>query len=160
MVHSIKIKDFEMEYIESEIGHPVLWERHCHAQHEMIAVADGDITVVLENLAQYTSRSKSSLCHLFASKMKISPKQAVCNKKSHPLGRHPYPVSPLDGFFFYSPGALLVSMVVIIFSMEGLPIWGAFSPRNMTRFWFLSEAIQVGSWPVLLGLPVRTKLQR
>ena len=28
-----------MEYIESEIGHPVLWERHCHAQYEMIAVA-------------------------------------------------------------------------------------------------------------------------
>lgn len=39
MVHSIKTKDFEMEYIESEIGHPVLWERHCHAQYEMIAVA-------------------------------------------------------------------------------------------------------------------------
>ena len=100
VVHSFKIKDFEMEYIESEIGHPVLWESHCHARYEMIAVADGDITVVLENLAQYTSRSKSSLCHLFASKMKISPKQAVCNKKSHPLGRHPYPVSPTTRFSY------------------------------------------------------------
>lgn len=40
-----------MEYIEREIGHPVLWERHCRAQYEMIAVADCDITAVLENLA-------------------------------------------------------------------------------------------------------------
>lgn len=48
MEYSFKTKDYEVEYIESEIGHPVLWESHCHAQYEMIAVADGDITVVLE----------------------------------------------------------------------------------------------------------------
>ena len=60
----------------------------------------------------------------------------------------------------YSPTALLVSMVAIIFTMEGLPIAVSFSPRISTRFWLGSEAIQVGSWPLLLGLPQRTKLHR
>lgn len=48
MIHSVKTSDFEFEYIESKIDHPILWESHCHAQYEMIAVADGDITVMLE----------------------------------------------------------------------------------------------------------------
>ena len=48
MLYSVKTNHFELEYIESKIGHPILWENHCHAQFEMIAVADGDITVLLE----------------------------------------------------------------------------------------------------------------
>ena len=44
----VKTTDFEFEYIESKIDHPILWENHCHSQYEMIAVADGDITVMLE----------------------------------------------------------------------------------------------------------------
>ena len=48
MIYSVKTTDFEFEYIESKIDHPILWESHCHAQYEMIAVADGDITVMLE----------------------------------------------------------------------------------------------------------------
>lgn len=48
MVHSLRANAFEFEYIESEIDHSVLWERHCHAKYEMIAVADGDITVMPE----------------------------------------------------------------------------------------------------------------
>ena len=43
-----KANEFHLQYIESEIEHPVLWESHCHAQYEMIAVVDGDITVMLE----------------------------------------------------------------------------------------------------------------
>lgn len=48
MICDFKTNDFEIEYIESEIDRPILWESHCHAKHEMIAVADGDITVMLE----------------------------------------------------------------------------------------------------------------
>ena len=48
VIYSVKTNDFEFEYIESKIDHPILWESHCHAQYEMIAVADGDITVMLE----------------------------------------------------------------------------------------------------------------
>ena len=48
MIYSVKTTDFEFEYIESKIDHPILWESHCHAQYEMIAVAEGDITVMLE----------------------------------------------------------------------------------------------------------------
>ncbi|MBQ8344847.1 MAG: helix-turn-helix domain-containing protein [Clostridia bacterium] len=39
---------FKFEYMESKIEHPILWESHCHPQYEMIAVADGDITVRME----------------------------------------------------------------------------------------------------------------
>ena len=45
---AMKTNNFEVKYIESEVEHPILWESHCHAQYEMIAVADGDITVMLE----------------------------------------------------------------------------------------------------------------
>jgi AraC-like DNA-binding protein len=48
LIYSVKTNDFEFEYIESKIDHPILWENHCHAQYEMIAVANGDITVMLE----------------------------------------------------------------------------------------------------------------
>ena len=44
----IKTLDFELQYVESKISHPILWESHCHAQYEMIAVEEGDITVMLE----------------------------------------------------------------------------------------------------------------
>lgn len=48
MTFEFNTKDFEIEYTESESAHSVLWERHCHSQYEMIAVAEGDITVTLE----------------------------------------------------------------------------------------------------------------
>lgn len=48
MIYSIKTDHFECKYIESEIDHPILCESHCHAQYEMIAVADGDVTVMSE----------------------------------------------------------------------------------------------------------------
>ena len=48
MIYSVKTNDFEFEYIESKVDHPISWESHCHAKYEMIAVAEGDITVMLE----------------------------------------------------------------------------------------------------------------
>lgn len=48
VIYRVKTNDFEFEYIESMIDHPILWESHCHAQYEMLAVANGDITVMLE----------------------------------------------------------------------------------------------------------------
>ena len=48
MNKSLNVQHFSFEYIESKIDHPILWESHCHAQYEMIAVAEGDITVMLE----------------------------------------------------------------------------------------------------------------
>ena len=43
-----KSDDFQIEYTESEICNSVIWESHCHARFELIAVMDGDITVMLE----------------------------------------------------------------------------------------------------------------
>lgn len=37
--------------------------------------------ILLDDLAQYTLRSKSSFCHLFEKKMNISPKQYILQKK-------------------------------------------------------------------------------
>ena len=42
------IDQFTLEYIQSAVDHPVLWESHCHMQYELIGVAEGDITVMLE----------------------------------------------------------------------------------------------------------------
>jgi AraC-like DNA-binding protein len=48
VIYDFKANEFDVQYVESEIEDPVLWERHCHSKYEMIAVADGDITVMLE----------------------------------------------------------------------------------------------------------------
>lgn len=47
---------FLIEYIESRNNAPVLWEKHCHTQYEMISVLEGDITLMLEGCS-YRIRS-------------------------------------------------------------------------------------------------------
>ena len=48
MVYCFETNKFHIEYVESIIDQPIIWERHCHSQYEMILVSDGDITVTLE----------------------------------------------------------------------------------------------------------------
>jgi len=48
MVYNLKLEEYSFAYVESLVDKPMLWESHCHAQFEMIAVAEGDITVMLE----------------------------------------------------------------------------------------------------------------
>ena len=48
MTNRIRAGGFAVEYIESEIEAPVVWEKHCHTQYEMISVLEGDISVMLE----------------------------------------------------------------------------------------------------------------
>ena len=43
-----RTRKFDFEYTESNISSTVLWESHCHARFELIAVLEGDITVTLE----------------------------------------------------------------------------------------------------------------
>ena len=49
MTYGFQTSEFKFEYIDSNIDTPVLWERHCHAQFEMIAVLEGDISIMLES---------------------------------------------------------------------------------------------------------------
>lgn len=49
MTYGFKTNEFNFEYIKSEISNQVLWEKHCHAQFEMIAVSEGDISIMLED---------------------------------------------------------------------------------------------------------------
>lgn len=48
LVYDFNMGEFKLEYTESLVEQPVIWESHCHGQYEMIAVADGDIMVRLE----------------------------------------------------------------------------------------------------------------
>lgn len=48
MTCSFRTSEFELEYIESIIDHSVLWEKHCHARFEMIAVLEGDVNIMIE----------------------------------------------------------------------------------------------------------------
>lgn len=47
-MYELKTDHFSFEYHEGIIVDPMLWQRHCHAQFEMIAVLEGDISVMLE----------------------------------------------------------------------------------------------------------------
>lgn len=48
-----------MEYVESEIDCPSLWENHCHGQFEMIAVVAGDINIVLEGKSYRLTKNQA-----------------------------------------------------------------------------------------------------
>ena len=48
MTYSFHTDEFELAYTESRSDQSVLWENHCHAKFEMIAVLEGDVNVLLE----------------------------------------------------------------------------------------------------------------
>ena len=48
MNHTISTNPFDLTYSESVVEAGPLWENHCHSLYEMIAVLEGDISVVLE----------------------------------------------------------------------------------------------------------------
>ena len=48
MTHNLQAGGFAVTYTESKIEAPVVWEKHCHTQYEMISVLEGDISVMLE----------------------------------------------------------------------------------------------------------------
>ena len=48
MHKSLKTERFSVSYTESTVESALLWESHCHAQFEMIAVLEGDVIVMPE----------------------------------------------------------------------------------------------------------------
>lgn len=48
LLHKFDTGKYKLEYIESEIDRPILFESHCHAQFEMIAVLEGSVSIMLE----------------------------------------------------------------------------------------------------------------
>ena len=48
-----------MEYVESTIDSPSLWENHCHGQFEMIAVVAGDINIILEGKSYRLTKNQA-----------------------------------------------------------------------------------------------------
>ncbi len=48
MYSRLETEHLRMEYTESQIETPELWESHCHSRYEMISVLEGDISVMLE----------------------------------------------------------------------------------------------------------------
>lgn len=48
MKHCMKTEHYELTYSETHVESRVLWDSHCHARYEMIAVLEGDISVMLE----------------------------------------------------------------------------------------------------------------
>ena len=84
--------------------------------------------VVLNGVLLYYTEFFLYLQHFPKTKQQFAGGSLSCAKKS---GHLRY---PLFLYSLYSPTALLVSMVWIIFSMEGLPMWVSFSPMIITRF--------------------------
>ena len=61
MTYSLTTETMRFEYSESEIDQPILWERHCHARFEMIAVAEGDINVMLEGKCYRLKKNQAAI---------------------------------------------------------------------------------------------------
>lgn len=61
MTYAFKTETFEFEYIKSTIDSTVLWENHCHARFEMLAVLEGNINIVLEGRSYRLTEGESIL---------------------------------------------------------------------------------------------------
>ena len=48
MTYNLQAGGFAVTYTESKIEASVVWEKHCHTQYELIAVLEGDISIMLE----------------------------------------------------------------------------------------------------------------
>lgn len=55
----LNLGDVEIKYNETYIESSVLWEKHCHSRFELIAVLEGDVSVMLEGV---TYRLTSGQC--------------------------------------------------------------------------------------------------
>lgn len=61
MTYAFKTDAFEFEYIKSTIESTVLWENHCHARFELLAVLEGNISIVLEGRSYRLTEGESLL---------------------------------------------------------------------------------------------------
>lgn len=48
MNYTFKTSEFELSYVKSINDGSILWENHCHARFEMIAVLEGNVNVMIE----------------------------------------------------------------------------------------------------------------
>lgn len=60
MKYSFRTDNFLFEFIESQIDNNVLWESHCHPQYELIAVFEGDISIMIEGRS-YTLNANNAI---------------------------------------------------------------------------------------------------
>lgn len=60
MKYSFCTDDFLFEFIESQTDNNVLWESHCHPQYELIAVFEGDISIMIEGRS-YTLTANNAI---------------------------------------------------------------------------------------------------
>lgn len=61
MRNSFDTGGFRLEYIHSEIDRPVLLESHCHGQFELIAVAEGDVNIILEGKSYRLTNQQAAI---------------------------------------------------------------------------------------------------
>ncbi|MBQ9132572.1 MAG: helix-turn-helix transcriptional regulator [Clostridia bacterium] len=61
MKHRLETGHFAMEYTESKIENALLWESHCHPQFEMLAVLEGDISIMLEGCVYRLTANQAAL---------------------------------------------------------------------------------------------------
>ena len=59
MISELNTKKFFLQYKEEQIENTLLWENHCHAEFELIAVVDGGISVTLEGRDYRLSRGEA-----------------------------------------------------------------------------------------------------
>lgn len=78
MLQHFETARFSFAYLENEIRDEVLWESHCHAHFEMIAVLEGDVTLMPEG----------KHCRLRENRIAIIPPLCYHTVSSNRTGRY------------------------------------------------------------------------
>ena len=61
MTYCYQTNKIAFEYTESNVDTPILWENHCHALFEMIAVIEGDISIMIEGRCYRLTENQTAI---------------------------------------------------------------------------------------------------
>lgn len=93
------VEGFELYYKKDEIESGVLWENHCHAHFELIAVLTGDVCVALEGKELRIAPGEALLVPPLCYHAVIAHKKCTYRRLTAAFDKEAIPLALQDAFF-------------------------------------------------------------
>lgn len=94
---------FTIEYRESDVESSVLWERHCHADFEMIGVLEGDVSVTVEGSPRRLTQNQAVIIPPLCYHTVIANQQGCYRRITIRFADTSIPKAPRGSFSSTSP---------------------------------------------------------
>lgn len=137
MNNCFETEKFRFEYLESHTESSVLWESHCHSDFEMIAVMEGDISIMLEGKNYRLTEKQVAIIFPLSYHTVTSNKQGVYKRVTAQFGQKAIPDVVLPYFSKDTMGAL------VMFPYKGEKLKNICTGREKTAFSPLADALMI-----------------